>query len=121
MLGFWCAVLAVDLMLFAAAENAAELPLAKGLVNALLTGLIFAVFTLILALIRELFGAAAVLGNPVEALSDYKIPLLAKSSGGLVVFAILLAIVNRVLPAQSGAGPLSRAAAGLGEEKEEQA
>ena len=83
--------------------------------------MIFAVFVLILAAIRELFGAAALGGRAVEALEAYKIPLLLKSSGGLVVFAILLAIVNKLCPAQDGAGPLSRAAAGLGEEKEEQA
>ena len=121
MLGFWCAILAVDLMLFAAAEDAAASGLGKGLVGALLCGLIFAAFVLILALIRELFGAAALAGNPVEALEAYKIPLLSKTSGGLIVFAILLAIVNRIRPAQDGAGPLSRAAAGLAEGKEEQA
>ena len=121
MLGFWAAVLAVDLMLFAAAEDAAEFGLGKGLVNALLSGVIFAVFVLILAAVRELFGAASLCGNPVEALASYKIPLLGQSSGGLIVFAILLAIVNRICPAQGGAGPLSRAAAGLCEEKEERA
>ena len=121
MLGFWCAILAVDLMLFAAAEDAAEFGLAKGLLSALLSGVIFGVFVLILAVIRELFGAAALAGNPVEALEAYKIPLLSKTAGGLVVFAILLAIVNRFCPAQSGPGSLSRAAAGLSEEKEEQA
>ncbi len=121
MLGFWAAILAVDLMLFAAAEDAAEYGLGKGLLNALISGVIFAVFVLILAAIRELFGAAALGGMAVEALEPYKIPLLLKSSGGLVVFAILLAIVNKFCPAQDGAGPLSRAAAGLGEEKEEQA
>ena len=83
--------------------------------------MIFAVFVLVLALVRELFGAAALAGNPVEALEPYKIPLLLKSSGGLVIFAILLAIVNKLCPAQGGAGSLSRAAAGLEEDKEEQA
>ena len=121
MLGFWAAVLAVDLMLFAAAEDAMDFGLGKGLVNALLCGVIFAVFVLVLALVRALFGAAALAGNPVEALEPYKIPLLLKSSGGLVIFAILLAIVNKLCPAQGGAGSLSRAAAGLEEDKEEQA
>ncbi len=121
MLGFYAAVLAVDLMLFAAAEDAFELPLGKSLLNALLCGLIFAVFVLILALIRELFGTASLGGRPIEALAPYKIPLLSQSSGGLIVFAILLAVVNRIRPAQAGLGALSRAAAGLDEEKEEQA
>lgn len=122
MLGFWAAVLAVDLMLFAAAEDAADFGLGKGLLNALACGVIFAVFVLILAAIRELFGAASLAGNPVEALEAYKIPLLCQSSGGLVIFAILLAVVNALCPAQGGAGPLSRAAAGLEQaDKEEKA
>ena len=121
MLGFWAAILAVDLMLFAAAENAVESGLVKGLVNALLCGLIFAAFVLILALIREILGAGTLLGETVEALDGFKIPLLAKGTGGLVLFAILLAIVNLICPAQSGAGPLGRAAAGLAPEPVEEA
>lgn len=118
MLGFYAAVLAVDLMLFAAAEDAVDFGLGKGLCSAFVSGLIFAAFVLLLALLRELFGAAALCGRPVEALAPYKIPLLTKASGGLVVYAILLAVVNRLCPAQGGAGPVSRAAAGLAEEKE---
>lgn len=121
MLGIYLAVLAVDLMLFASAEDALESGLGKGVVNALLCGVIFAVFVLILASIRELFGAASFAGNPVEALEAYKIPLLTKFSGGLVVFAILLAIVNAICPAQGGVGALSRASAGLEGEKEVEA
>lgn len=121
MLGFWAAILAVDLLLFAAAEDALDLPFGRALLNAVLCGLIFAVFVLILAALRELFGAAAFAGAPVEALEPYRIPLLLKSSGGMILFAILLAIVNRLFPAQDALGSLSRAAAGLGERKEEQA
>jgi Na+-translocating ferredoxin:NAD+ oxidoreductase RnfE subunit len=118
MLGFYAAVLAVDLMLFASAEDALDFPLGKSLCSALISGLIFAVFVLLLAAIRELFGAASICGNPIEALAPYKIPLLTKTTGGLFVFAILLAVVNRLFPAQAGAGSLSRAAAGLSDGKE---
>ena len=118
MLGFYAAVLAVDLMLFASAEDALDFPLGKSLCSALISGLIFAVFVLLLAAIRELFGAASLCGNPIEALEPYKITLLTKVTGGLFVFAILLAVVNRLFPAQDGAGSLSRAAAGLSDGKE---
>ena len=118
MLGFYAAVLAVDLMLFASAEDALDFPLGKSLCSALISGLIFAVFVLLLAAIRELFGAASLCGNPIEALEPYKITLLTKVTGGLLVFAILLAVVNRLFPAQDGAGSLSRAAAGLSDGKE---
>ena len=118
MLGFYAAVLAVDLMLFASAEDALDFPLGKSLCGALVSGVIFAVFVLLLAAIRELFGAASLCGSPIEALAPYKIPLLTKLSGGMIVYAILLAIVNKLCPAQDGAGSLSLAAAGLAEEKE---
>jgi electron transport complex protein RnfE len=121
MLGVYLAVLAADLLLFASAEDALEFGLGKGLLNALLCGLIFTVFVLILAAIRELFGSAAFAGNPVEALEAYKIPLLAKFSGGMIVFAILLALVNAICPAKDAVGALTKAAAGLAEEKEVEA
>ena len=119
MLGFYAAVLAVDLLLFGSAENSMEQGLGRGLLNALLSGLCFTVFVLILAALRELFGAASFAGSPVEALKDYKIPLLTQASGGLIVFAVLLAVVNRLFPVQSGMGALTRAAAGLAPEDKE--
>ena len=119
MLGFYAAILGVDLMLFGNAENALDEGLGKGLVSALVSGLCFAVFVLILAAIRELFGAASFAGNPIEALKDYKIGTLTQPSGGLCVFAILLAVVNRIFPSADGMGALTRAAIGFDSEEKE--
>lgn len=119
MLGFYAAVLGVDLLLFGSAEYAENEGLGAGLLNALLSGLCFTVFVLILAALRELFGAASFAGNPVEALKNVKITLLAQPSGGLVVFAILLAILNRIVPAQKGIGRETAAAAGLSADEKE--
>lgn len=113
MLGFYAAILGVDLLLFGNAEQSAEQGLGKGLLNALLSGVCFAVFVLILAALRELFGAASFAGAPVEALKEYKITLLTQSSGGLFLYAILLAVVNGIFPAQKGIAGLTGAAAGL--------
>ena len=119
MLGFYAAILGVDLMLFGSAENALDEGLGKGLASALVSGLCFAVFVLILAAIRELFGAASFAGKSVEALKDYKIGTLTQASGGLCVFAILLAVVNRIFPAGQAQGELTRAAVGLAPENKE--
>ena len=119
MLGFYAAILGVDLMLFGSAENALDEGLGKGLVNALVSGLCFAVFVLILASIRELFGAASFAGKSVEALKDYKIGTLTQASGGLCVFAILLAVVNRIFPSEDGMGKLTRSAIGFDSEEKE--
>lgn len=119
MLGFYAAILAVDLMIFGAAESAVEEGLGRGLLNALISGLCFAVFVLLLAAVREIFGAASFAGAPVEALKDYRITLLTQPSGGLFVFAILLAVVNAFFPAQKGIGALTGKAAGLEPDKKE--
>ena len=119
MLGFYAAILGVDLLLFGGAECAQDEGLGKGLLNALFSGLCFAVFVLSLAALRELFGAASFAGAPVEALSDYRIPLLCQPSGGLIVFAVLLAAVNRIFPAQKGFGELTGRAAGLAADEKE--
>ena len=119
MLGFYAAILGVDLLLFGGAEFAEDEGLGKGLLNALISGLCFALFVLILAALRELFGAASFAGTPVETLKNFKISLLAQSSGGLIVFAVLLAIVNALFPAQKGIGELTGSAAGLETEDKE--
>lgn len=119
MLGFYAAILGVDLMLFGNAENALDEGLGKGLLSALVSGLCFAVFVLILAAIRELFDAASFAGKSVEALKDYKIGTLTQASGGLCVFAILLAVVNRIFPSEDGMGKLTRSAIGFDSEEKE--
>lgn len=121
MLGFYAAILAVDLLLFAGAECAEEQGLGKALVNALLSGLIFTVFVLLLAGIRELFGSASFAGQSVEALKNIRINVLTQASGGLIVFAILLAVVNALCPAALSLDRLSSLAVGCEEKEEEEA
>ncbi len=119
MLGLYLAVLAVDLMLFGSAEDAADFGLGKGLLSALENGFCFAVFVLALAALRELFGAASFAGTPVEALQRYKIPLLCKAPGGLILFSLLLALFNKLFPARREAGANTAAAVGFPAEKKE--
>lgn len=122
MLGVYCAILAVDLMLFGAAEDAADFGLGKGMINALECGFAFAVFTLVLAAIREFFGSASLAGHVFEGLKAYRIPLLTQAPGGLVVFSILLAVFNKLFPRPEEAGKHTCAAVGLPcEEKEAEA
>ena len=121
MLGFYAAILAVDLLLFAGAECAEEQGLGKALVNALLSGLIFTVFVLLLSANRELFGSASFAGQSVEALKNIRINVLTQASGGLIVFAILLAVVNALCPAALSLDRLSSLAVGCEEKEEEEA
>ena len=119
MLGLYLAVLAVDLMIFSAAETALDEGLGTALGRAVLTAVCFAVFALILAALREIFGAASFAGHEIAALKAYRIPLLLQSSGGLILYSILLAVVNRIFPAGQAQGELTRAAVGLAPENKE--
>ncbi len=119
MLGLYLAVLAVDLMIFSAAETALDEGLGAALGRAVLTAVCFAVFALILAALREIFGAASFAGHEIAALKAYRIPLLLQSSGGLILYSILLAVVNRIFPAGQAQGELTRAAVGLAPENKE--
>ena len=85
----------------------------------MLTAVCFAVFALILAALREIFGAASFAGHEIAALKAYRIPLLLQSSGGLILYSILLAVVNRIFPAGQAQGELTRAAVGLAPENKE--
>ncbi|MBQ5978015.1 MAG: hypothetical protein IJL51_07780 [Oscillospiraceae bacterium] len=119
MLGLYLAVLAVDLMIFSAAETALDEGLGAALGRAVLTAVCFAVFALILAALREIFGAASFAGHEIAALKAHRIPLLLQSSGGLILYSILLAVVNRIFPAGQAQGELTRAAVGLAPENKE--
>ena len=119
MLGLYLAVLAVDLMIFSAAETALDEGLGAALGRSVLTAVCFAVFVLILAALREIFGAASFAGHEIAALKAYRIPLLLQSSGGLILYSILLAVVNRIFPAGQAQGELTRAAVGLAPENKE--
>lgn len=119
MLGLYLAVLAVDLMIFSAAETALDEGLGAAIGRAVVTAVCFAVFVLILAALREIFGAASFAGHEIAALKAYRIPLLLQSSGGLILYSILLAVVNRIFPAGQAQGELTRAAVGLAPENKE--
>ena len=119
MLGLYLAVLAVDLMIFSAAEAALDVGLAPALGRAALSAVCFAVFVFILAALREVFGAASFAGTEIAALKPYRIPLLLQSAGGLILYSILLAVVNRIFPSGEAQGDLTRAAVGLAPENKE--
>ena len=119
MLGIYVAVLAADLMAFGACEDAADFGLGKGLLSALEDGFCFAVFVLLLAALRELFGAASFAGAPVEFLKPFRISLLTSAPGGLILFSLLLALFNKFFPAREEAGRNTSAAVAFPVEEKE--
>ncbi len=118
MLGLYLAVLGVDLLLFSFGEEAVDEPLNATLGRAAASVACFLVFVTVLAALRELFGSASFFGNEIAALKACRIPLLAQPAGGLILFAILLAVVNKLFPGEAVKGAKTRAAVGLEAEKE---
>lgn len=118
-LGVYLAMLAADLLLFSYAEQAFDRGLEKPIAGAAVAAAFFLLFTAVLAILRELFGAASFAGHEIEALRAFRIPLLQQPAGGLILFAVLLAVVNRLFPGDEVQGDLTRAAVGLGTENKE--
>lgn len=119
MMSLYLAVVAVDLLAFGSAENAAKAGLGKGLANALLTGIYFTVVVLVVAAVRELFGAGSFVGNEIAFLKDHAVPLLSQASGGFMILAFAAAVVNKLCRGCclcQGKG-IAFAAAGLDEAK----
>lgn len=98
MMGIYLAVCAVNLLLFGAAENAAEAGFGKALVNALVTGLVFTAVILVVAAIRELFGYGSFAGNEIAFLKAHAVVTLTQPTGGFLVFAFVAAVVNKLFP-----------------------
>ena len=88
----------MNLLLFGAAENAAEAGFGKALVNALVTGLVFTAVILVVAAIRELFGYGSFAGNEIAFLKAHAVVTLTQPTGGFLVFAFVAAVVNKLFP-----------------------
>ena len=118
-LGIYVAVLAAELLLFRYAEAVLDGGLKPALGKAAAAAAVFLVFVLVLAALRELFGSASFAGQEIAALKAVRIPLLAQPTGGLILFAVLLAVVNRFFPGGEPEGEATRAALGYEPEAKE--
>lgn len=107
LLGIYVSVLAVNLLLFAGAEGGCSLRIDKAIGQSLMMGLLLAVVLLFVAAVREVLGAASFAGVEIEAMKDYRIPLLTQSAGGFLVLALAAAVLNLT----SGSRPASELAA----------
>jgi electron transport complex protein RnfE len=64
----------------------------------------FTIALFIMASVREIFGSGAFFGMEIPVVSDFTVPLLTMAPGGFVVFAILIAAVNRLTRGKKPAG-----------------
>lgn len=111
LLGLYLSVLAVNLLVFAQAES-------LSVKQSLVSGLAFLGLVLVTALLREVFGAASFAGIGLSFLAEYKIPLLLKAPGGLVIYAFVAALAGKLFGGELSLGGLTGQASGIAKEGE---
>ena len=103
MLGVYLALIVVNCIILGRAEMYAR---KNGVVNSVIDGagmgIGFTLALLLMAFIREVFGAGTFWGYTIPFLSDYKISILTKAPGGFLVFGILIAVMNKLTEKRGG-------------------
>jgi electron transport complex protein RnfE len=96
-LGIFLPLIAVNCIIFSRAEvYAHKHPVVDSIIDALGMGIGFTLAFLVMASIREIFANGTWFGMALPVLSDYNIPLLNMAPGGFVVFALIIAVVNKL-------------------------
>ena len=61
----------------------------------------FTLTLLVMSSIREVFGSGTWFGMEISWLSGYNISIMTMAPGGFIIFAVLIALVNKILKGQS--------------------
>ena len=103
MLGVYLALIVVNCIILGRAEMFAR---KNGIIDSALDGLGmgigFLLALLLMATLREVFGAGSFAGIVCPFLSTYRIPALTQAPGGFLVFGILIAIMNKLTEKKGG-------------------
>ena len=103
MLGVFLALIVVNCIILGRAEMFAR---KNGIIDSALDGLGmgigFLLALLLMATLREVFGAGSFAGIVCPFLSTYRIPALTQAPGGFLVFGILIAIMNKLTEKKGG-------------------
>ena len=103
MLGVYLALIVVNCIILGRAEMfARKNPVADAAVDGLGMGLGFLLALFLMAFIREVFGAGSFMGIELPFMSEVRIPILAQSPGGYLVYGILIAIMNKLTEKKGG-------------------
>ena len=96
-LGIFLPLITVNCIIFARAELFAKRNnVLNSIIDAFAMGTGFTLALFILASIREIIGAGTWFGAAIPLIADFNFPLLTMAPGGFIVFAILIAIVNKI-------------------------
>ena len=94
MLGVYLPLITVNCIILGRAEMfAGKNSVGKSALDGIGMGLGFTLALVAMATIREVFGAAAFAGIAIPFLEPYKIEVLVKAPGGMMVYGLLIALV----------------------------
>lgn len=113
MMGIYLTVAAVNLMIFANGEAAAQSTVGTAVTDALKTGVFFILVLALMGAIREVFGSGSIAGIEVSFFAEHKISLLTKAPGGFIVFSFMAAVVSKFF-SRKDAKPAGTACAAAG-------
>ena len=96
-LGVYLALITVNCIILGRAEMfAGKNSIGRSALDGIGMGIGFTLALLAMATIREVFGAGTFAGIEIPFLIDHKVALLTKAPGGLLVYGILIAVVNKI-------------------------
>lgn len=112
--GLYIAVLAVDVLVFAAAgDNAVNSSVKGAALYAVKCAVYFFIVVVITAVIREVLGAGEFFGMEIPFLAEYNIPLLVKAPGAFFTLAIVAAIAKPIKHVEPASESFASDAAGV--------
>ena len=97
LLGVYLALITVNCIILGRAEMfASKHAVGKSALDGVGMGLGFTLALLSIAIIREVLGAGSFAGFEIPFLSQFKMEFFVKAPGGLMVYGIMIAVVNKV-------------------------
>ena len=103
MLGVYLALIVVNCIILGRAEMfARKNNVFDSALDGLGMGLGFLLALLLISTIREVIGAGSFYGLEIPVLSSFKIPVLAQSPGGFLVYGIIIAVMNKITEKKGG-------------------
>ena len=103
MLGVYLALIVVNCVILGRAEMfARKNTVLDSAFDGLGMGLGFILALFLMAFIREVFGNGSFMGIELSFMSAIRIPILAQSPGGYLVYGILIAIMNKLTEKKGG-------------------
>lgn len=97
LLGVYLALITVNCIVLGRAEMfASKNSVVKSVLDGIGMGLGFTFALVLMAIVREVFGAGTFMGMAIPVLKDHTISILAQAPGGLLVYGLLIFVVTAI-------------------------